>query len=214
MRVLTAMTEAVGQDGYRAARVADVITRAGVSRKTFYEHFEDKEQCFIAAYLQSLDGLLATTSEAFDAEDEWVDGLRAGLTAMLTGLAGDPAVARIVFGEALTAGPKAVESRNEAMGRFARFFESGRPESKRELPAFVALGVLGGIREIIYREVIAGRARELPQLVPDLMYMIVLPYAGPEAATRELERGRGRASDGSRRPVAFSNGGTRAGASG
>jgi AcrR family transcriptional regulator len=182
------MTEAVGRDGYQAARVADVISRAGVSRKTFYEHFEDKEQCFVAAYRQGLDRLLATTHEAFDAQDEWVDSLRAGLTALLNGLANDPAVARICFAEVMSAGPKAVECRNEAMVGFTDIFDAGREVAEADLPGFVSLGIVGGLSEILYREIIAGDVEELPQLVPELMYMIVLPFLGAETASRELQR--------------------------
>src|ERR671918_46522 len=75
-RVLTAMTESVGRHGYHEARVTDVIARAGVSRKTFYEHFGDKEDCFFAAYEQSVGRLLTVTMEAFETQDVWVDRLR------------------------------------------------------------------------------------------------------------------------------------------
>jgi AcrR family transcriptional regulator len=186
------MVDAVGRDGYQAARVADVIAHAGVSRKTFYEHFEDKEHCFIAAYQQSLARLLSVTLDAFDAQDEWVDQLRAGLTALLNALAYDPRVARLCFVEVLAAGPKAVEVRNEAMRGFSYVFDAGRLEADLDLPAFTGLSMVGGLSEILYREITAGAAAELPQLVPELMYMSVLPFLGADAAARELERGRRR----------------------
>ena len=193
-RVLAAMIDAVGRDGYQNARVADVISHAGVSRKTFYEHFEDKEHCFIAAYQQSLARLLSVTLDAFEAQDEWVDSLRAGLTAMLNGLAYDPAVARMCFVEVLAAGPKAVEVRNEAMRGFAYLFDAGRSEAELDLPSFTGISMVGGLSEILYREIVGGAAAELPQLVPELMYMSVLPFLGADAAARELERGRRRRS--------------------
>jgi AcrR family transcriptional regulator len=191
-RILAAMIDAVGRDGYQAARVADVISHAGVSRKTFYEHFEDKEHCFIAAYQQSLARLLSVTLDAFEAQDEWVDQLRAGLTALLNALAYDPRVARLCFVEVLAAGPKAVEVRNEAMRGFSYVFDAGRAEADMDLPGFTGLSMVGGLSEILYREITAGAAAELPQLVPELMYMSVLPFLGADAAARELERGRRR----------------------
>lgn len=191
-RILSAMTEAVGRDGYQAARVADVIAHAGVSRKTFYEHFEDKEHCFIAAYQQSLARLLSVTLDAFEAQDEWVDSLRAGLTALLNALAYDPQVARVCFVEVLAAGPKAVEVRNESMRGFAYVFDAGRSETEQDLPGFTGISMVGGLSEILYREIVGGAAAELPQLVPELMYMSVLPFLGADAAARELERGRRR----------------------
>jgi AcrR family transcriptional regulator len=191
-RLLAAMTLTVGQSSFRDARIADVIARAGVSRKTFYEHFEDKEDCFVAAYQLGLDQLLLVTMEAFDAQDHWVDQLRAGLTALLNALAYDPGMARICFVEVMAAGPKAVERRNEAMRGFASIYDAGRDAAQRDLPAFTGLGMMGGLSEILYREIVAGATAELPQLIPELMYMTVLPFLGPEAAERELERGRRR----------------------
>jgi len=186
------MIDAVGRDGYQAARVADVIAHAGVSRKTFYEHFEDKEHCFIAAYQQSLARLLSVTLDAFEAQDEWVDSLRAGLTALLNALAYDPAVARMCFVEVLAAGPKAVDVRNEAMRGFSYIYDAGRGEADLDLPSFTGISMVGGLAEILYREIVAGATTELPQLAPELMYMSVLPFLGADAAARELERGRRR----------------------
>jgi AcrR family transcriptional regulator len=191
-RILAAMTDAIGRDGYQNARVADVIAHAGVSRKTFYEHFEDKEHCFVAAYQQSLARLLSVTLEAFEAQDEWVDQLRAGLTALLNALAHDPAAARMCFVEVLAAGPKAVQVRNEAMRGFSYIYDTGRLETDGDLPGFTGISMVGGLSEILYREIIAGATTELPQLVPELMYMSVLPFVGADAAARELERGRRR----------------------
>jgi AcrR family transcriptional regulator len=195
-RILIAMTDAVGRDGYQAARVADVISHAGVSRKTFYEHFEDKEHCFIAAYQQGLARLLSVTLDAFEAQDEWGDQLRAGLTALLNALAYDPAIARVCFVEVLAAGPKAVETRNDAMRGFSYIYDAGRLEADDDLPGFTGLSMVGGLSEILYREIVAGATAELPQLVPELMYMSVLPFLGADAAARELERGRRRRTAG------------------
>jgi AcrR family transcriptional regulator len=182
------MTESVGRHGYHEARVTDVIARAGVSRKTFYEHFGDKEDCFVAAYEQSVGRLLTVTMEAFETQDVWVDRLRAAVTALLTALAYDPSVARVCFVEALAAGPRAVERRNEAMRRFTYIFDAGRAEANGDLPAFTGLSMVGGLSEILYREIVAGATADLPQLVPELMYMTVLPFLGTGAAARELER--------------------------
>lgn len=193
-RLLAAMTLTVGRSSFRDARIADVIARAGVSRKTFYEHFEDKEDCFVAAYERALSQLLGATMEAFHAQDEWVDQLRAGLTALLNALAYDGGIARICFVEVMAAGPKAIDCRNEAMRGFAEIYDAGREATDRDLPAFTGLGMVGGLSEILYREIVAGATAELPQLVPELMYMTVLPFLGPEAADRELERGRRRRS--------------------
>lgn len=195
-RILTAMKDAVGREGYANARVADVIAHAGVSRKTFYEHFEDKEHCFVATYERALARLLSVTLDAFESQDEWVDQLRAALTALLNELAYDPAIARMCFVEVLAAGSRAVDVRNDSMRGFAYIYDSGRLETDEDLPAFTGISMVGGLSEILYREIIAGATTELPQLVPELMYMSVLPFLGHEAAARELERGRRRRQSG------------------
>src|SRR5262249_43880395 len=111
-RILTAVTQVVAEDGYQAARVTDVIARAGVSRKTFYEHFSDKEECFLAAYDTNLADLMGATSAGFDrSDDDWAERVRSGLTAFLEGLASRPEAARMCMVEVLAAGPKALARR-------------------------------------------------------------------------------------------------------
>lgn len=197
-RILNAMVQTAGQEGYSAARIAEVIARAGVSRKAFYEHFEDKEDCFVAAYEHALDPLLNLTLQAFESQDGWANKLRAGLAALLNALAQDPAVARVCFVEVMAAGPKAVVRRNQAMRALTEVFADtagSEDDEARELPQVALLSLVGGLAEILYQEISAGSTAELPDLLPDLMYTAVLPILGPEAAERELERGRkGRAA--------------------
>jgi AcrR family transcriptional regulator len=196
-RILNAMVQTAGQEGYSAARIAEVIARAGVSRKAFYEHFEDKEECFVAAYEHALNPLLNLTLQAFESQDGWANRLRAGLAALLNALAQDPAVARVCFVEVMAAGPKAVVRRNQAMRALTEVFATTGSEDSdaRELPPVALLSLVGGLAEILYQEIAAGATAELPDLIPDLMYTAVLPILGPEAAERELERGRrGRAA--------------------
>jgi AcrR family transcriptional regulator len=195
-RILTAMVELTGAQGYHDTTITDVIKRAGVTRKAFYQRFEDKEQCFIAAYERELARLLTLTLEAFETQDEWADRVRAALSALLHALARDPTVARVCFIEVMAAGPRAIAARNEAMRGFTIVFDTGRLQDDRERPAALALNMVGGLSEIVHREVAAGRAEDLPGILPDLMYTAVLPILGPEAAERELERGYRRADAG------------------
>jgi AcrR family transcriptional regulator len=197
-RILDALRDTVREHGYQDASVADVIKRAGVSRKTFYAQFADKEACFVAAYDEHVQRLQALTLDAFDAQDEWVASLRAGLTALLNALAYDPPLARFCFVEVLAAGPTAAQRRNEAMRTLEQILELGRGEQAGEdgvtLPPALGTSMVGGLGEVLYQEIVAGRAAELPKLVPELMYALVLPHLGPEAAERELSRGPRRAA--------------------
>jgi AcrR family transcriptional regulator len=194
-RILDAMVALAGDEGYHATTIADVIKRAGVTRKAFYKLFEDKEQCFIAAYERELARLLTLTLEAFETQDEWAARVRAALSALLHALAREPAAARVCFIEVMTAGPRAIAARNEAMRGFTIVFDVGRLQDDRDRPAALALNMVGGMSEIVHREIAAGKAEDLPDVLPDLMYTAVLPILGPEAAERELERGSRRAGD-------------------
>ncbi|HEX2160625.1 MAG TPA: helix-turn-helix domain-containing protein [Thermoleophilaceae bacterium] len=188
-RILDAMKALAGERGYHESSIADVIARAGVTRKAFYRLFDDKEQCFIQAYERDLARLLTLTLEAFETQDAWADRVRAALSALLHALARDPAAARLCFIEVLAAGPRAVAARNEAMRGFTILFDTGRLEDDRARPPALALNMVGGMSEIVHREIAAGRTANLPAVLPDLMYTAVLPILGPEAAERELGRG-------------------------
>jgi AcrR family transcriptional regulator len=188
-RIVRAMTAAVGEHGYHGTRVSDVVWRAGVSRKTFYELFGGKDDCFAATYEQWLDWLLDTTLDAFETQEQWVDRLRAALIALLGALAREPEVARLCFAEAMAAGEQAAGKRDTWIAAFATIFDfPGAPEGP--LGEALRTGRVGELSELLRREIAAGRARRLPELAPDLMYSMVLPFLGVEAAGRELDRGR------------------------
>jgi AcrR family transcriptional regulator len=192
-RILQAMREAVQEQGFADASIADVIKRAGVSRKTFYAQFADKEGCFLEIYGELMGRLQAVTRDAFDAQDEWVPALRAGLTALLNALAYEPAVARLCFVDVLAAASRAAERRNEAMRELERILDLGRNDGGAS-PRALGLSMVGGLGEVIYQEIVGGRAEELPSMLPELMYALVLPFEGREAAERELERASRRAT--------------------
>jgi AcrR family transcriptional regulator len=189
-RILKGMTIAAGRNGFRDAHITEVVHRAGVSRRTFYEHFKGKDECFAAAYARSMEQLWQLTLRDFEVEDDWADGLRAGLGAMLSALARRPEVASVCFVEVLAAGPLAAAQRDEAMRKFLPLFEGAPTEVPRTLRIFEALGLgrVADLGAVLRREIAAGGVEQLPELLPELMYVMVLPFLGPEAAAQELER--------------------------
>jgi AcrR family transcriptional regulator len=191
-RIHQAMVEVVSARGYPETRVVDVIGVAGVSRKTFYELFESKEDCFLAAYDVLLGNLLGEATEAFEsrAGAAWAERIRAALERLLQHLASHPGEARFAIVEVLAAGPKALARRDAALRQFTGFIEAGRSETSVELPGITALSVAGGINELLYSEILHGAVSHLPSRLPDLMFWITLPYLGAEGATAERERAR------------------------
>lgn len=189
-RILGGMAAAVAERGYQATSIADVVARAGVSRKTFYQQFEGKDECFAVAYADEMQRLLEVAMSAFEEEGQpWVARLRAALTALCAALAANPAVARICFVEAPGAGPVTAERRREALRGLLPLFEAAPDDALRGLPfgESLRLGRIGDLSEMLHHEIAAGAGATLPRLVPQLTYMMVLPFLGPERAAQELE---------------------------
>jgi len=184
--MLEATSQAVSELGYADLTVAAILERAGVSRKTFYEHFADKEECFLAAYDVFSEGLVRAVSDAYNAPVEWRDRVRDGLAEFLRVLASEPAFARMCIVEVLAAGEAALQRRDGVLRTFGVFFEAGRREASgdQDLPKLVSESVVGAIYELVYARILRNRTKELPDLLPDLMYISLVPYLGREQATR------------------------------
>ena len=189
-RINRAMIEVVSARGYPETRVVDVIGVAGVSRKTFYELFESKEDCFLAAYDVLLENLLAEATDAFEsrAGAPWAERVGGALEVLLAHLSRHPDEARFAIVEVLAAGPKALARRDAALRQFTGFLDAGRAETSVELPRITALSIAGGVNEVLYSEILHGAASRLPSRLPDLMFCIVLPFVGPERAEQERRR--------------------------
>ena len=141
-----------------------------------------------AAYREAMERLLAATFATYESGDGWTARLRAALETLLGLLAAEPATARLCFVDVLAGGPAALEARNEATERLAGLFEPGVSEGTGAPNELLALALAGGLSEVIYREVVAGRTAELPERLGDLLYMAVLPLRGVEAAEAALEQ--------------------------
>lgn len=189
------MVEVVSERGYTETRVVDVIEVAGVSRKTFYEHFDDKEQCFLTTYDTLFAHLYGEMSDSFESLPgvPWEERATAALRVLLECLAAHPSGARFAIVEALAAGPKALARRDAALRQCSGFLESGRAETAVELPGITALSLAGGINELLYSEILHGAAARLPTRLPDLVFWISLPFLGPERAGAARERARSNA---------------------
>lgn len=189
-RIHQAMIEVVAERGYPETRVVDVIGVAGVSRKTFYELFESKEDCFLAAYDVLLESLLREATNAFESEQgaTWSERVADALDTLLEHLAAHPDEARFAIVEVLAAGPKALARRDAALRQFTGFLEPGRSETSVELPGITSIAVAGGVNELLYSEILHGAIGRLPGRLPDLMFWVTLPFLGAEGAAKERER--------------------------
>lgn len=192
-RILAAVAEAVAERGYPELTVEAVIARAGVSRKTFYEHFRNKEEAFLAAYDDFAARLLHQVEHAKQPSATFSLRAEAILRAILELLAEHPAQAHLVVVEVLAAGPRAVRRRNDSLKLIVDAVDRStctlaEEQGMRPPPAITAETVVGGLFEVIYSRVESGQTERLPSLLPDLMYCVLLPYVGPTAATAEHAR--------------------------
>jgi AcrR family transcriptional regulator len=189
-RILGAMMEACAEHGAGNVTVAHVVEHAGVSRRTFYELFEDREECFLAALDQALVCAHGYVSAAYEPDASWNERVRASLTALLQFLEDEPYAGRLLFIDTLAAGDRALERRRHVLAQLIAIVDKGRREvsgDKGPSP-LTAEGLVGGALAIIHSRMIDGEDGSILDLAGSLMGMIVLPYLGPAAARRELKR--------------------------
>jgi AcrR family transcriptional regulator/DNA-binding MarR family transcriptional regulator len=189
-RLLSATFALVGEGGYAGVSARSVSERAGVSNRTFYQAFSDREDCFLAAFDHAVDGLEIELRAAYESEDEWVAKIRAGLAALLETLDREPAVRRLVFVEALAAGPRVLARRASVQEQLAGAIDAGRADVQAPVgvPASMAAAVVGATFGVIHGRLLEESTAPLSELLGALMATIVLPYRGSSAAARELER--------------------------
>jgi AcrR family transcriptional regulator len=189
-RMLAAAVEAVEEVGYARMTVAQVIGRAKVSRKTFYDVFADREDCFLAAFDRAIAYGGALVREAYEQEPGWCEGIRSGLARLLTLLDDEPGLAKVCVVEALGAGPRVLERRAQVLEELAEVIDRGRSltSTAHQPPEVTAEGVLGAIFAVLHTRLLEGGGEPLTDLLGSLMSMVVLPYLGAGAASSELNR--------------------------
>ena len=187
-RLLVAVVRVTVKKGYDATTVADILGEAGVGRESFYEIFDDKLDCMLAAHKLLVDDLEARVRAAYIAPGPWPGRMREALATTLLWSAADPATARFVFVELSTVGPAFRSTFRAEYARFTKLIDEGL-EDGGPSPALTQATQLavGAILARIYEEVVLDRATELPRLLPDLTYNLLVPFVGEEVARVEQE---------------------------
>jgi AcrR family transcriptional regulator len=216
-RLIAGIADAVAEHGYAGATIAQIARHAAVSRRTFYEHFESKEECFVAAYEAVMEELRERVGHGFEQADDWAGGIRTGIAEMLRFLAAEPAMARLCMVEAPAAGPVVVKRYDAAIKSFAPYFRAGRArraeaaadgngsagngasasangtgaeeDGKEPLASATEEALVGGMVSLISRRVMAGEAEQLEALLPDLVEFVLTPYLGSDEALKVAAEG-------------------------
>jgi AcrR family transcriptional regulator len=183
-RIMIAMAEVIESYGYAGSSVERVAARAGISRRTFYEQFDGKDNAYLQIYDQLAGGLLArVTAAGGDADPGNKRWLRRCLTALLAHLAGDPAFARLCLVDVLAAGPEAIAYRDRYLRAFAELVERLATERNgRPLAPLTAEALVGAIYDVLYNRIAQGRADELLDLADDLHSFCLTVLQSPRAS--------------------------------
>lgn len=188
-RLLAAMLRATAELGYREVSVQEVLDRAGVSRPTFYEHFENKEACFLAAFDSAAARLRERLETAAEDGEGWRQRFRLSLEELLRFVAEDHDAAMSLIVDARAACPPALERRDQLLDHFASCLDTqvrAEADPANAPSAIAAAGIIGGIEALLYARLNRGEADDIQSLLPSLMYFAVLPYEGHEVASEEL----------------------------
>jgi AcrR family transcriptional regulator len=192
-RLIAGLAEAVAENGYAGTTIAHITRHAAVSRRTFYEHFGSKDECFVAAYDTVMAELRERVDQAFNQEKDWPQAVRAGIAAMLEFLTAEPHLARLSMVEALVAGPVVIERYDAAIQGLVPYFEAGRKGRSAEVLAGLSPSteeaLVGGMVSLISRRIFAERTEELEALLPDLVEFALTPYLGSAEAAKVVRQG-------------------------
>lgn len=187
-RLLAAVIRVTAAKGYQASSVADILKEAGVGRETFYKHFKDKEDCFVVANDALVADLETQVRAVYEQPGAWPQRVRRGLATALQWFAASPEVSRVMMIEMGSVGPIASSRFHDAFHRFTALLDDGLEliEDAPDLPNLASIAG-GAVFARVYEEVSLGEAMNLPRLMPQLTFELLLPYVGEEAAAEERE---------------------------
>jgi AcrR family transcriptional regulator len=186
--LLRAMMAELVERGYREASVERARAVAGVSEGEFAEEYRGKDECLFAAYDQLTDQLVAHASAECERDEPWPERVRTGLQTLLRELSDRPEMAVALTRAFPGIRPSAYARYVDLLSRFVPFMVEGRrySEVEEELPGEVELLAVGAAEAIIFGEVDAGRAERLPQMLPEILFSVLVPFMGPDRAAAEM----------------------------
>jgi len=190
-RILTAVVDAVAERGYDATTIAAITDGASVSRRTFYEHFSGKEECFLAAFEMIVEHVRRSMVGAARGEDDWPGQVRAALSSLLGFFASEPELARFTMIAPIAAGGEIGNRYREAVRSFAAILRAGRPDRSDAGSTAADEALVGGLVTLIARQINSGRTEQLEDLLPDLVDLVLATYPG---GSQQPERLAGAAS--------------------
>lgn len=183
-RLFEGILNDLGDGGYEAIDLEDVLSRTGMSRDEFETAFADMDACLFAAYEHLTSRLVEKTTERCDSDLAWQERVRQGLESLLQEVARNPRRARVVMRSFPAIHPSAHVLYTTFLASLASALREGRDLAEAEdLPAQIEILAVGAGEAIIFDELEAGRAAELPDLLPAILFSVIVPFVGPDAAS-------------------------------
>jgi AcrR family transcriptional regulator len=195
-RMLLATAELVAERGYRRTTIELIAKTARVALTTFYEHFESKEECFLAAFDENVEAAAEVFAELVDPELDWTDQISTGLEVFLEMIATETPRAILCIVESQAAGSAALARYQGMLERVAPKLREGRalnPRSAR-LPEGLEVALAGGIAWLVHQRLVAGEAAEIKALLPEMLQIALTPYVGEVEAGRAADAAQARAA--------------------
>ncbi len=183
-RIIDAMIESCAEKTYAATTIADIVKRASISRTTFYKRFPNKRACFDGALDACLTTLRATAAESHDPSDPPAEALRKAAAAALELMASKPALAQLVMGDAVTVEPAIVDRYREMVIPAVEGLWNGAAPDPPHTDPYLAFG---RAQVLIFSQIAADRTERLPELLPEIVYIGLLPMAGHEEAAKQAQ---------------------------
>jgi AcrR family transcriptional regulator len=179
-RIADALIESCAEKTYTATTIADIVSRASISRTTFYKRFADKRECFDAALDCCAEELWAAAASSHSSADPPPDAVRKAAAAVLGLMAAKPALAQLILGEAAAVEPAVVERYRATLIQAIESLwdAAGEPRGSHSDPHLAC----GRAQVLIFNLLATGRTGELPDLLPEIVYISLLPFAGHEVA--------------------------------
>ncbi len=188
--MLEAAIDLLEESGYGAMTASAVIERSRTSRKTFYDVFADRDDCFTAVVEEIIAHARAVARAAYAAESSWLAATRAALGGLLCLIDDEPRLARIWFVDTLAGPPAVLERKAQLTATLAAVIDRGRgmTDARRQPPRLTGEATVGGISHVVHTRLVSGHHEPFSELLGPCMYLIVLPYMGIAQARAELRR--------------------------
>jgi AcrR family transcriptional regulator len=185
-RIIDAMVVSCAEKTFNGATITDIVAHASISRTTFYKHFEDKRACFDATVDACIEEIRGVARQAHSPADPPVEAVPKAITAMLARMAAKPAVAQLLTGDAVSVEPAVVDRyRRILIPAVAGLWETGDEPQPGHLDPGLAFG---RAQLLIFNRIAAGEAEHLPELLPELVYLAIAPFAGHAEAVEQVRR--------------------------